>query len=49
MLAGLDQAVLVMVIGYRVSATGYFSLPELRAEYASSAAQQSQWRRDGRG
>ena len=34
MLAGLDQAVLVMVIGYRVSAAGYFSLPELRAEYA---------------
>ena len=31
---GLDEAVLIVVIGYRLGAAGYFSLPELRNEYA---------------
>ena len=37
MLNGLDEAVLIMVIGYRLSATGFFSLPELRAENGDKA------------
>ena len=31
---GLDEAVLIVVIGYRLGAAGFFSLPELRKEYA---------------
>ncbi len=31
---GLDEAVLIVVIGYRLGAAGFFSLPELRSEYA---------------